>query len=150
MILPAEQMLPLSRDGRDARVVGVLGPVDVAGFGLPVVGIDLLQVQDGQSLRGRRLQNDIVRALQPLKLLVGNGEGDRKGPRQARHQTHLLEDALVVRSAHEPCQGAERPDRETLQIGKRAGGNCYRGRSGLIRPLPAASSAARSWTSTPP
>ena len=102
---------------RDARVLSVGRPEAALGLALLVVGVDVLDVEDGKRAAALVGERDAV-ALGRL----GNRQADRQGPREAAAEPHGLDDALVVLPAHEAGERGEGTGGEHVQIGRLARG----------------------------
>ena len=112
-----EIVVVLRVEPRDARVLSVRRPEATLGLALLVVGVDVLDVEDGKRAAALVSERDAV-ALGRL----GNRQADRQGPREAAAEPHGLDDALVVLPAHEPSERGEGTGSEHVQIGQLARG----------------------------
>ena len=83
------------------------------GLALSVVLVDLLDLEDGHGTAGLVREGDAVTRRRGV-----NGEADRKRPREAVREVHLLDDPLVVGSPHEPVERRERTRGEHVEVGE--------------------------------
>jgi hypothetical protein len=128
---PGDVTVVLGVEAGYAWVVSVGRPEGLLGLAVLVVLVDLLDVQDRQRATRPVGERDPV----PGQNLVDR-ETDRKRPRQAAGQAHLLEDALVVLSTHETGQRRKRAGREHVQVGELARREAHRlERLDALRPL---------------
>ncbi len=96
---------------RDARV-GVVGRAEaLLGLALLVVFEGLLDLEHSERAAFGVCEDDAV----PLRGLV-DGEADGQGPRQAVCQAHLVHDAHVIVTGHEPLERRERARGDHVQI----------------------------------
>ena len=102
---------------RNAGVLAVRRSEALLRLALLVVGVDLLDVEDGQRPAVLVGERDAV-ALRRL----GDGEADGKRPGQPAREPHGLDDAVVVLLAHEAGEGRERAGGEHVEVGQLAGG----------------------------
>ena len=96
----------------DAGVLAVGGPEAALGLPLLVIGVGVLDVEDGEQPAVLVGERDAVCLRSRL-----DGEADGERPRQAVREPHLLDHALVVVRAHEALERRERTAGEHVEVG---------------------------------
>jgi hypothetical protein len=98
--------------------MGVVRRAEAAfSLALLVVGIDLLDLKDGQRAAALVGERDAITARIAL-----DRETDREGPGKPARETHVLDDPLVIRRGHEALERRQRPRGEHVEVGQLARG----------------------------
>ena len=102
---------------RDAGMLAVGRAEALLRLALLVVGEDLLDLEHRERAAALVRERDAV-----ARRRLGHGEADGQRPGQPVGEPHRLDDALVVRLAHEAGQRRERARGEHVQVGQLARG----------------------------
>lgn len=124
----SQQHVALRHEGGDTGMRVISRSVHGVRFLFLVIAKSLFELQHAHKGQPIPVEQRNLVALVPLaRLLPRHRQSDRQGPRSAVRETHVPQDALVIRSSHETLEGTVSSDAEQLQVRGGARGEPHAG-----------------------